>query len=88
MRALQATLIQFDHNCPQYSVIDVATTKTSSCDVVLVPCSAATASTPLEKQELTTITTYHICLFQFKHIEHCTFSKLNNRVFHQSLRLL
>lgn len=36
MRALQATLIQFDHNCPQYSVIDVATTKTSSCDV-LVP---------------------------------------------------
>lgn len=27
MRALQARLIQFDHNCPRYSVIDVATTK-------------------------------------------------------------
>lgn len=36
MRALQTTLIQFDHNCPQYSIIDVATTETSLC-YVLVP---------------------------------------------------
>lgn len=52
MRALQGALIQFDHNCPQYSVIDVATTKTKSRDV-LVPASAATTgATNMKNTEL------------------------------------
>lgn len=48
MRALQATFIQFDHNCPQYSVIDVATAKTSSRDVA-GPRSAAAGHTYTHK---------------------------------------
>lgn len=42
MRALQTTLIQFDHNCPQYSIIDVATTETSllcACPSTAAPLS-------------------------------------------------
>lgn len=39
MRALQAKLVQFDHNCPRYSATDVATTNTSSSRDAPVPAT-------------------------------------------------